>query len=57
MLGKLELDEGIRTLKELEERIPSNLYNLTSSNERDLNLILRIIKDLDIPKRLGNLND
>ena len=23
-------DEGIRTLKELEERIPSNLYNLTS---------------------------
>tara|TARA_R110002012_G_scaffold320616_1_gene544732 strand:+ start:1758 stop:1931 length:174 start_codon:yes stop_codon:yes gene_type:complete len=57
MLGKLELDESISMLKELEKKIPSNLYNLSSSHERDLNLILRIIKSLDVPERLGNLND
>ena len=57
MLGKLELDESIVMLKKLAEKIPFNLYDLSSKEERDLSLIIQLIKQMYIPERLENIND
>lgn len=57
MLGELELDESIVMLKKLAEKIPFNLYDLSSKEERDLSLIIQLIKQMYIPERLGNIND
>lgn len=57
MLGELELDESIVMLKKLAEKIPFNLYDLSSKEERDLSLMIQLIKQMYIPERLGNIND
>tara|TARA_R110002051_G_scaffold321801_1_gene410470 strand:- start:238 stop:444 length:207 start_codon:yes stop_codon:yes gene_type:complete len=68
MLGKLNsykssekfvksLDEALSELKMLKRKLPSNLYSLSSVDERHLSLILSIIEDIEIPYKIGSLND
>jgi hypothetical protein len=59
MLGKLEknLDESIRELKMLKQKVPFDLNDLSVIDIRHIHFIFDIIDGLEIPERLGNLNE